>query len=175
MEIDDGLVLMDPHAAHERVLYEEFLKKSAQNIPCSQQLLTPETIEFPAKEALALKKNLQVLHKMGFGINEFGDNTFIVDAAPDFLSVSAVRRAITDILSDLTTFGERGASRFTEENIARAACKAAVKAHGRISEMEMEDLVIQLLGTDMPYTCPHGRPTLIHISFRELKRKFGRV
>ncbi len=175
METEDGLALMDPHAAHERVLYERFMVQVTQGRIESQGLLVPETVDLPPRDALRVRRNLEVLEKMGFGIAEFGGDTFVVDALPLCFQSTTSRELLTDVAAILETAGERrSADQLLEEQVAQAACKAAVKAHSVLTREEIEDLVMQLAKTEMPYTCPHGRPTLIHTSFQELAKKFGR-
>lgn len=175
METEDGLVLMDPHAAHERVLYEQFLSVVSQGRTASQALLLAETVELPPADALRVRRHLDLLKKMGFGIAEFGGDTFVVDALPAGFAGVPPRVLLADLATALEEAGERrGAQRLIEEHVARAACRAAVKAHGRLTPAEIEDLVAQLARAEMPYTCPHGRPTLIHTSFQELGKRFGR-
>jgi DNA mismatch repair protein MutL len=112
---------------------------------------------------------------MGFGVSEFGGDTFVVDALPSHVAGADGRTLLLDVSRNLEQAGVRGAKgRWREESIAQAACKAAVKARDRLTLSEIEELVIALARTEMPYTCPHGRPTLIFTSFRELNRKFGR-
>ena len=168
-------VVMDPHAAHERVLFEKLLRSIEQGSVESQGLLVPETVELPPRDALYVRKNLDLLRKLGVGVSEFGGDAFVVDALPKGMDGLGVREMLIDVAQHLETLGERGShSRWREEAIAQAACKAAVKARDRLSLAEVEQLVVSLASAEMPYTCPHGRPTLIHTSFRELARKFGR-
>ena len=175
METEDGLAIMDPHAAHERVLYERFMAQVTQGRIESQGLLMPETVELPPRDALRVRRHLDLLKKMGFGIAEFGGDTFVVDALPLCFQGTISRILLTDMAAILETAGERrSADRLLEEQVAQAACKAAVKAHAVLTREEIESLVMQLAKTEMPYTCPHGRPTLIHTSFQELSKKFGR-
>ena len=175
METEDGLVLMDPHAAHERILYERFMVQMTQGRIESQGLLVPETVDLPPRDALRVRRHLEMLKKMGFGIAEFGGDTFVVDALPLCFQSITSRDLLTDVAAILETAGERrSADHLLEEQVAQAACKAAVKAHSVLTREEIEDLVMQLTKTEMPYTCPHGRPTLIHTSFHELAKKFGR-
>ncbi|MCG2661151.1 MAG: DNA mismatch repair endonuclease MutL [Kiritimatiellae bacterium] len=175
METEDGLALMDPHAAHERVLYERFMAQVTQGRIESQGLLVPETVDLPPRDALRVRRHLDLLKKMGFGIAEFGGDTFVVDALPLCFQSTTSRELLTDVAAILETAGERrSADHLLEEQVAQAACKAAVKAHSVLTREEIEDLVMQLAKTGMPYTCPHGRPTLIHTSFQELAKKFGR-
>lgn len=175
METEDGLALMDPHAAHERILYERFMAQVTQGRIESQGLLVPETVDLPPRDALRVRRHLDLLKKMGFGIAEFGGDTFVVDALPLCFQSTTSRDLLTDVAAILETAGERrSADHLLEEQVAQAACKAAVKAHSKLTREEIENLVMQLAKTEMPYTCPHGRPTIIHTSFQELARKFGR-
>jgi len=175
LETEDGLVLMDPHAAHERVLFEKFMTAVTSGKPGSQGLLLPETIELRPADANRVRKSLTVLHELGFGVSEFGGETFVVDAVPAVFSRASGKNLLLEICTNLEQAGTRGGEeRWREETIARAACRAAVKAHDSLTLREIEQLVVDLSGTEMPYTCPHGRPTLILMPFKELNRKFGR-
>lgn len=175
LETDDGFVVMDPHAAHERVLYEKFMADVARSRVESQGLLVPETVELLPRDANHVRKNLELLRKMGIGVSEFGGDTFVVDALPTALTGLKVQDMLVEVARNLELLGERGGgARWREEAVAQAACKAAVKARDRLSLAELEELVVALASAEMPYTCPHGRPTLIYTSFAELSRKFGR-
>lgn len=175
LETEDGYVVMDPHAAHERVLFEKLLRAVEHGQVESQGLLVPETVELQPRDALHVRKNLELMKRLGIGVSEFGGDTFVVDALPRGLEGLGVKAMLIDVAQHLETLGERGShSRWREEAIAQAACKAAVKARDRLSLAEVEQLVVALASAEMPYTCPHGRPTLIYTSFKELARKFGR-
>ncbi len=176
METEDGLVLMDPHASHERVLFEKFMHEALSGSVQSQTLLMPETVNLAAADAQQVRKNLNLLQQMGFGIAEFGEDTFVVDSLPSYFSATSPRRILLETASTLERAGKKGgAERWREEAIAQAACKAAVKARDRLSLSEIEQLVVDLAKAEMPYTCPHGRPTIILTSFKDLNRKFGRL
>jgi DNA mismatch repair protein MutL len=176
LEIEDGLVLMDPHASHERVLFEKFMKDTISGSVQSQALLMPETVNLKPGDARQVKRNLDLFRQMGFGIDEFGEDTFVIDSLPSYFSSASPEKMLVEIASTLDTAGKRGGDeRWREEAIAQAACKAAVKARDRLTLTEIEQLVVDLAGAEMPYTCPHGRPTLILTSYRELNRKFGRT
>lgn len=175
LETEDGYVVMDPHAAHERVLFEKLLNAVEHGQVESQGLLVPETVELQPRDALFVRKNIELMKKLGLGVSEFGGDTFVVDALPRGMDGLGIKEMLIDVARHLETLGERGShSRWREEAIAQAACKAAVKARDRLSLAEVEQLVVALASAEMPYTCPHGRPTLIYTSFKELARKFGR-
>lgn len=176
METEDGLVLMDPHAAHERVLYEKYMNERQTGKVVSQGLLTPETVELLPRQAERVRENLALLREMGFGLSEFGRDTFLVDAMPACLGAVSPRDLLIEAAAELDQAGVRGGSeRLVEERVAQAACKAAVKARDRLRIEEIEQLVVDLSRTAMPYTCPHGRPTVIFMGYEELHRKFGRT
>lgn len=175
LETEDGYVVMDPHAAHERVLFEEILQSLEHGNVESQGLLSPVTVELQPRDAMYVRKNLELIKKMGAGVSEFGGDTFVVDALPQGMEGLNIQELLIDMARHLETLGERGShTRWREEAIAQAACKAAVKARDHLSLREVEELVVALASAEMPYTCPHGRPTLIYTSFKELARKFGR-
>ncbi|MFO7871629.1 MAG: DNA mismatch repair endonuclease MutL, partial [Kiritimatiellia bacterium] len=176
LETEDGMVIMDPHAAHERVLYDRFMRRISEGNIETQPLLMPKTVELAAGDALGVENNLEAIRGMGIGIAPFGENTFAVDALPEHFQDAPVQPLIVEIASELENSGPSAAAGpRLREQIARAACRAAVKAHDRLKLEEIERLVVDLAGTDMPYTCPHGRPTVIFTSFEELRRKFGRT
>ena len=175
LETEDGFVVMDPHAAHERVLFEKFLADVIKGKVQTQGVLMPETIELNPKDAMCVRRSLELLRQMGFGISEFGQDAFIVDALPSYFAGLPAKPILAEVASTLELAGARGGKgRWKEESIAQAACKTAVKARDRLTLQEIEKLVVDLSMTDMPYTCPHGRPSLIFTSFRELNKKFGR-
>ena len=175
LETEDGVIIMDPHAAHERVLYERFMKQVVHHAVKSQGLLSPEAVELQPAQAELVRGNVELLKSMGFGISDFGGDAFIVDALPVVLGNVSAKSMLADIATTLEHGGERGGTeRWAENQIAMAACKAAVKANDRLTIQEIEALVVDLARSEMPYTCPHGRPTTIYMSFQDLRRKFGR-
>jgi DNA mismatch repair protein MutL len=175
IESPEGLVLMDQHAAHERVLFERMLKECASDNAPSQKLLLPVTIEMDARDAAFLHANLRTLHKLGIGISEFGERTFLVDALPPYFKLENVLQTFRNIIDELRQTGEQiHARRLSEDKIATTVCRHAVKAHDPLRGEELRALLAQLHQCDLPYTCPHGRPTLIQMSYAELEKKFGR-
>jgi DNA mismatch repair protein MutL len=176
LETAEGLVLMDPHAAHERVLFEKYMKEVLTHSVKSQGMLLPETVPLGPADARVVRRNLDVLRSVGFGVAEFGGDTFVLDAIPAVLGTVSGLTLLRDAARSLDESGPRGGvERWAEERIAQAACKAAVKARDRLTLDEIEKLVVALASAEMPYTCPHGRPTLMHFSYEELYRKFGRT
>ena len=176
LEIDSGYVVLDPRAAHERVLYERLLTRMRRGEVLTQTLLLPETVVLPPAHAERLRGWLGVLQRMGFGVAEFGGDTFLVDALPPEVAGVPCRSLLPDICSDLETLGvRRGAEGWREDALVRASCAAAVKNDGTLSNEEAGQLVRDLAACRMPYTCPRGRPTMILTTYRELARKFGRA
>jgi DNA mismatch repair protein MutL len=175
METDEGFVLMDPHAAHERVLFDILLRRVREGQVSSQGLLLPETVEVAPRDAERLRRHLDAFRALGFGIAEFGGDAFVVDALPAGFPDGAARGILLDTVVALEQGGVRGATdAAVVQVVAQAACKAAVKARDHLNLEEIERLVVDLAQSEMPYTCPHGRPTMILTTYRELGRRFGR-
>jgi DNA mismatch repair protein MutL len=177
LESDRGLVLLDQHAAHERILYEQMLARLEQSGSTpSQKLLLPETIELPPRDAQFLREQLAALTRLGVGLSEFGERTFLLDALPPFVKVPDTRRFVFDLVDELRAAGrEVNLARLGEHTVAKTVCRHAVKANDPLGGAELENLVEDLRRCAMPYTCPHGRPTLIEMNYRELEKKFGRT
>jgi DNA mismatch repair protein MutL len=177
LESDRGLVLLDQHAAHERILFEQMMIRIESNVSApSQKLLLPETIELPPRDAQFLREQLAVLTRLGVGLSEFGERTFLLDALPPFVKVPDTRRFVFDLVDELRAAGrEVNLARLGEHTVAKTVCRHAVKANDPLSGAELENLVEDLRRCAMPYTCPHGRPTLIEMNYRELEKKFGRT
>ena len=177
LESDRGLVLLDQHAAHERILFEQMLNRVEQSGSApSQKLLLPETIELPARDANFLREQLPALTRLGVGLSEFGERTFLLDTLPPFVKAADPRRFVLDLVDELKAAGrEVNLARLGEHTIAKTVCRHAVKANDPLGGRELEKLVEDLRHCVMPYTCPHGRPTLIEMNYRELEKKFGRT
>jgi DNA mismatch repair protein MutL len=177
LESDRGLVLLDQHAAHERILFEQMLNRLEQGGSApSQKLLLPETIELPPRDAQFLRGQLAALTRLGVGLSEFGERTFLLDALPPFVKAADPRRFVFDLVDELRAAGrEVNLARLGEHTVAKTVCRHAVKANDPLGGAELENLVEDLRRCAMPYTCPHGRPTLIEMNYRELEKKFGRM
>lgn len=177
LESDRGLVLLDQHAAHERILFEQMLERLERKEQApSQKLLLPETIELAPRDANFLRGQLEALTRLGVGLSEFGEQTFLLDALPPFVKVGDARRFTLDLVDELKAAGQDvNSARLGEHVVAKTVCRHAVKANDPLAGRELENLVEDLRRCTMPYTCPHGRPTIIEMNYRELERKFGRT
>jgi len=177
MESDRGLVLMDQHAAHERILYEQMLARmeSTAEAP-SQRLLMPETVEMTLQDAHFTTEHLPVFHRLGVELREFGDRTFLLESVPPFVRSRNPRQFVLGLIDELRASGGGiNTLRFGEDVVAKTVCRHAVKANDPLAGPELEQLLADLRRCQMPYTCPHGRPTLIEFSWRELEKRFGRT
>ena len=175
MENATGLVLVDQHAAHERILFEEMSRRmESEGVP-TQRLLLPFTLQVPPKDADWLTENLDVMNRAGIGLEPFGGGTFKIDALPQFLKADDPSQMLRDMIDDLReTSAQTSKLRLGEDMIAKTVCRHAVKANDVLREPECLRLIQDLLACDLPYTCPHGRPTMIQLSYPELEKKFGR-
>lgn len=176
MESDRGLVLLDQHAAHERILFEQMLDRmEGDGQAPSQKLLLPETVELSARDAAFLKEQLPTLTRLGVGLSEFGERTFLLDALPPFVKTTAPKKFVLEMIDQIKAAGQEvNTLRVGEHVIAKTVCRHAVKANDPLAGPEVENLVEDLRKCAMPYTCPHGRPTMIEMNFRDLEKKFGR-
>ena len=169
----DGLYLVDQHAAHERVLFERFMAQRSQTIP-AQVLLQAVTVELPPASARLLAEQLPILERLGFQVEPFGPGAFLLRAIPALLTgsdpASALRVIVEDFEEDETPLQAEQEARI----IARVCKRAAVKAGQSLSPEEQRVLISDLEACQSPRTCPHGRPTMIHLSVDLLERQFGR-
>jgi DNA mismatch repair protein MutL len=175
MENASGLVLVDQHAAHERILFEEMrTRMETQGVP-TQRLLLPLTLQVTPKDADWLTRHLDLLQRAGLGLEPFGASTFKIDSLPTFLRTSDPSQLLRDIIDELReTSSQTSRLRLGEEMIAKTVCRHAVKANDYLREPELVRLIQDLLACELPYCCPHGRPTMIQMSYDELEKKFGR-
>ncbi|MGC3989969.1 MAG: DNA mismatch repair endonuclease MutL [Chthoniobacteraceae bacterium] len=175
MENAEGLVLVDQHAAHERILFEQLRRRmETQDVP-TQRLLMPLTITVTPHDADWITRNTETLHKMGIGIEPFGSGTFMIDTLPQFMRTGDPLQLIRNIIEELRETSKTTSKlRLGEDVIAKTVCRAAVKANDYLREPELVRLIQDLLACELPYCCPHGRPTMIQMSYGELEKKFGR-
>jgi len=174
-QIRNGLMIVDQHVAHERVLYERAVRRFSTAMRNTQQVLFPRPLELPADDFGLLSELLPHFVLLGFDINPFGRNTVLVEGLPPDVRVGAEEKIVTEILGLYKENRQHGPMD-VRDNLAKSfACRSAIKAGDPLSEQEMRSLLAQLFETEMPYVCPHGRPIVLRISIGELDRRFGRT
>lgn len=172
----DGLLVIDQHAAHERLLYEKFRKQYLTNTIVRQTLMFPETVELSLFQAQLVEKNEEELDRIGFSIREFGGNTYIVSAVPALAGLANPRELFLDILEQFGSENNRADSGgFLDTILATMACKAAVKAGTELSNREIDNLLNEMTRADLFTHCPHGRPVVKQFSRDEVKKWFYRT
>ena len=172
--ISSGLVIIDQHVAHERVLFEEAMAAFDNNPMAGQTLLFPEVMEFSSDEFSVLLDVLPSLEKMGFRLKESGSNSIMIEAIPSEMSWGNEKNIIKEMLDNFLE-NQKNYSSFQEALAASFSCNAAIKAGDVLNTQEMRELVNRLFGTKHPYYCPHGRPIIIQLSMDELDRRFERI
>jgi DNA mismatch repair protein MutL len=175
---DEGMYLIDQHAAQERIFYEYFMAKLAEESVASQILLFPHTIECTAAEAAQLEKKLPMLRSFGLEVESFGSRSYIVRAHPHWFPEGSELEVIEELIQFVLEAGDKETAdilRMREKAAIMMACKAAIKANRYLTHTEMESLLNQLRETTSPFTCPHGRPIVIHFSTYDLEKMFKRV
>ena len=173
---DEGIVVIDQHAAHERVMLGKFRANESERDPVKQSLLTPIQLELNYREKAVLEENLELLGSLGFEISEFGGSTYNIDTVPDFLVNEDVGEVMQGFIDDLLNEqAPKEAARRHDHILDTLACRAAIKFNRRLTSYEQEALIKSLLETEGSSACAHGRPTMIRMTYAELERKFGRV
>lgn len=174
VEIKDELYLIDQHAAHERILYEQIKENYKKNIQNNtQMMLVPQVVNLSHKELQFVNENLEMFKNIGFELEPFGNNSIKVNGIPDLEYKANKNDLFLDILDEMIS-NERTQVKDVEERfIATVACKAAVKAHMDLDREEVDYLITTLLSLKNPYTCPHGRPTTIKVSKEEIMKKLS--
>ena len=175
VEYDNKFYIIDQHAAHEKVLYERFLKEFAKKEILSQLISPPSLISLNLQESNLLKANLEIFREFGFEISEFGGKEYSIHAVPANIYGVSVQELFIQILDSLEQEHVSKTPDILAERIATAACKAAVKGNNRLSVKEADALIDELLNLENPYNCPHGRPTIISMTKYELEKKFKRI
>ena len=176
-ESDQGLILIDQHAAHERILFEQFSVRSADAQKSAQRLLVPETIELGYREAGVLEKLIPQLSELGLDIEPFGGNTFVVKAVPVLLAGREVKPVLIEIVEKIAETGAAasGLGEALDQSRTVLACHAAIRANQALSQTQIKGLLSQLDGCHNSAHCPHGRPTWIHWDTRALEKSFKRI
>lgn len=173
---EEGISIIDQHAAAERVAYEKLMKEAGQAQVNSQLLLIPITLETDYAQAAILIENRDIFNSFGFQIEEFGQKTFLLRAVPAIAEKRNPKELIFDLLHDLQTMEKtKDIQAIKEKMLILVACHSAIRAGDKLSPPEIEALISQLSQTTLPYTCPHGRPTVIKLSLNELEKRFKRI
>jgi DNA mismatch repair protein MutL len=174
-QIKSGLMIIDQHVAHERILYEKALSRLEANLPFSQQLLFPIKIQFDIASYEILKELDPMISKLGFKIKYLAKSYVQIEGVPDDIKSGSEEKLLREFISEYIT-NQKEKVLEEKDNVAKSySCKAAIKAGDKLSEKEMRLLIDQLFATSMPYVCPHGRPIVIKISLEEFDRRFGRT
>ncbi|MCS7053885.1 MAG: DNA mismatch repair endonuclease MutL [Ignavibacterium sp.] len=174
-QIKTGLMIIDQHVAHERILYEKALNRIDSNLPLSQQLLFPIKIELDPARVDLLKELNPYLEKIGFQIKFISSTKFLIEGVPEDIKSGSEEKILKEIIEEFQ-INYREKKLEHRDNIAKSfSCKAAIKTGDKLTEDEMRLLIDQLFATSMPYVCPHGRPVLIKIPLSEFDKRFGRT
>ena len=173
---ENGMYIIDQHAANERINYEKYKKAMGNPKNDKISMLFPINIEYPTNEFIIIKENLDFIKSLNIDIEEFGVNSFIIKAHPTWFKEGYEEEFIRNILEKIVTMEKNfNVERFNDSVSATMACKASIKGNEAVSIEEMEHLINELAKTDNPYTCPHGRPTVIHYPVYELEKSFKRA
>ena len=175
LTMGDDLYILDQHAAHERIMYEKVKANyyNDENKDC-QLMLLPDIIKLSTREMGIFKDNKELFNKAGFAVEEFGDNTVKLTGVPEFCLDFDTQELFLETLDEINTVARTAKQEIEDKFLATVACKAAVKAHMALSKEEVDSLMNQLLRLPNPFTCPHGRPTVIKMSKTDIEKKFSR-
>ena len=174
-QIHNGLMIIDQHAAHERILYERVMANFENTLPSSQQLLFPETVDLGASDYSLAKELFPDLVRLGFDLRLFGKNTVVIDGIPADVRIGNEKKILQEVLDEFKN-NEHAGVKDVRDNLAKSfACKAAIKAGDRLNMTEMVVLIEHLFLAKVPYVCPHGRPVIVKIPLEELDKRFGRT
>ncbi len=173
---EEGIYLIDQHAAQERINYDKYLKALKETKTTTVAPLFPINIELNSSDFLVIKENMSILEELGFVIEEFGLNTFTIKEHPTWLKEGYEEESIHKILDSIISIGSRfDRVKFNEHVAITLACKMSIKANTRISTEAQEEILRELVNTDNPYNCPHGRPTIIKFTTYDLEKMFKRA
>lgn len=175
LEYNDQVMIMDQHSAHERVMYEQYMKDFTTSHVSTQILLVPETMNLPKGELLFIEQNLELLNKLGFGIELFGEESIMIREVPYLFNQPMSLAAFKDMLDSIDLKKVTNLYEMKEAHIIQLACKSAIKAYDQLTFSECKALIESLLTLDNPYTCPHGRPTLVKLSKTDIEKIFKRI
>ena len=174
IEYDDSVYMIDQHAAHEKVMYERFVKEISENKVTSQNLLPPVVVTLSGSQSQIVEEIEEHLYKLGFEIEPFGGNEYVIKAVPTELFGISEKDLLFDIIDQYSLEGRKATPDTVLSKLATMACKAAIKGNMNISILEAKALIEELMSLDNPYNCPHGRPTMIFMSKSDVEKRFKR-
>lgn len=174
-QIKSGLMIVDQHVAHERILYEQAKKRIEQNLPTFQPLLFPKEVTTDPGTVALLKEIYDYIQRVGFQVKFTSKNSFLIEAVPEEVRVGEEEKILLEILDEYRMNQEEKHLEAVDNACKSFSCKAAIKSGDRLSDKEMRKLIDDLFATSMPYVCPHGRPVVIKISLNEFDKRFGRT
>jgi DNA mismatch repair protein mutL len=174
VEFNQKMIVIDQHAAHEKVLYERLMKQYQNTVP-SQMVVPPILLTLTAIEADALNQNQKVLSDLGFHIENFGGNEYRIDGVPSILPSVSKKEMLKELIAELADHNQLKTPESIIAKTASMACKAAVKGNHTLSLLEAKALIDELMSLENPYNCPHGRPTMFEMSKYEIEKKFKRI
>lgn len=175
IQFEDKLLIIDQHAAHEKVKYERLMRQYREKSVVSQNLMPPVIVSLTGQEEVTLREYGDAFTELGFEIAPFGGSEYAVRSVPTDLYGCGEKELFLEVMDQLAALGNKGSLKAVEEKIASMSCKAAVKGNSPLSQREAQALIDELLTLENPYHCPHGRPTIISISKTEMERKFKRI
>ena len=175
VQFENSMYIIDQHAAHEKVLYEEFIKRYEKRLITTQLLNPPVIIELTGREEGILKENMNFFADYGFEIEDFGDSSYAIRGIPADFYEADTKGLLIEILDSMTDDSFKKTPETIKNRIATMSCKAAVKGNNRLSKTEAYELLNKLMALENPYNCPHGRPTMITMTKYELEKKFKRI
>lgn len=170
----EGMMLIDQHAAHERINFERIMESMHKNSVDSQSIMFPITYQVDPIRKKVLVSKLDLLRKAGVGINEFGSDTFLIDALPVFISAKSITAVLDDLIDESQKNSSDSLADWQIKLAKMMACRGSVKSADKLERIELERLLEDLFKTQTPYTCPHGRPTVIRMTYEQLRRHFKR-
>jgi DNA mismatch repair protein MutL len=175
LQYEDDLILVDQHAAHERVIFENLKKKFYNDEPISQILLTPVVVELSHQETGFVSEHAELFNKMGFDIESFGSNSVIIRSVPFSENSGDIKAVFLEVIDELMNSYNREKRLIIEEGFYTIACKLAVKANKKLNEAEIRNVLTELKKLENPFTCPHGRPTAVRFKKHEIEKEFKRI
>ncbi|MCC8152068.1 MAG: hypothetical protein LIO96_11620 [Lachnospiraceae bacterium] len=175
VEFQDRFYMIDQHAAHEKILFEQMMRCYREKEFTSQMISPPILLSLSMQEEMLLNKYKSEFEKLGFVIEPFGGKEYTVSAVPADLYGLNARNLLLELIDDLSAVSEKDTPEMVLEKIAGMSCKAAVKGNNRLSRAEAEQLISDLLKLENPYFCPHGRPVIVSMTKYEIEKKFKRI